>query len=119
MRANDCVREAKPAIWIFSGRSVVLLVIGVLAAVSLFRVLSALDVDWWLGVPVSLVPLLLITGAVWATRDKPTEWLGDLILLWIWKGKTWAFMHGWKENPPLLWIEGVEPNHPTNASKHS
>jgi hypothetical protein len=42
MHPNDNAREGRPSVWIFSGQSVVLLVIGVGLSLVLFRVANAL-----------------------------------------------------------------------------
>ena len=57
MHSNDCAREAKPSLWIFSGSAVGWLVVGVMFFVTLITILSRLGVDWVSGTVISLLPL--------------------------------------------------------------
>ena len=60
MHSNDNAREGRPSVWIFQGRSVVLLVIGAGMFIGLFRILDAAGVDWPLNIAVSILPLALM-----------------------------------------------------------
>ena len=75
MHSNDNAREGRPRVWIFQGRSVVLLVIGAGTFVGLFRILDAASVDWPLNIAVSILPLALCALFVWRfVNDKPSSY---------------------------------------------
>ena len=59
MHANDNAREGRPGVWIFQGRSVVLLVIGAGLFVGLFRILDFAGIDLPLNFALSLLPLAM------------------------------------------------------------
>ena len=86
MHSNDNAREGRPRVWIFQGRSVVLLVIGAGTFVGLFRILDAASVDWPLNIAVSILPLALCALFVWRfVNDKPSSYAWDLLMLGIWR----------------------------------
>ena len=83
LRPNDNAREGRPSVWIFSGQSVVLFVIGFGLSLGLFRVANAL---WGLEtVPsliVGIIPLGFITAFVaFFVNGKPESYALDLALL--------------------------------------
>ena len=113
LHPNDCSRHAKPGIWIFQGRSVICLVIGAAAFISIFRVLYALYVDWFIALPVSLVPLALMTLIVhFLINGRAPSFAEDLLFQKIWEFKTWLYLSGCLDKAPLLWIEFRKPQHP-------
>ena len=113
LHSNDASREARPGLWIFSGRSVVFLVIGVAVFVALFRIMAATGVDWFVGLPVSLIPLALITVFVHlVVNGRPSSFAGDLVLLAAWRLKSWLYLAGALDRPPILWISDDPPAHP-------
>lgn len=111
MHPNDTSREAQPGIGVFIGKYVVLLIGGIMMFVAIFRGLSAIDIDWWLNILISAMPLCVVTIIIWLLRGKPQSYAGDLLLLWIWRAKTNLYMAGGLERPPLLWLE-TKVNHP-------
>jgi hypothetical protein len=116
LHPNNVSRTAKPSLWIFSGPSVGWLVVGVLAFIASFRLLSLWDVDWWLDLIVSSIPLALITLFVFLTRAKPDSWAIDLLFFKVWQCKSWLYMHGGLDRAPLLWGEAKAPAHPRDFS---
>lgn len=83
-----------------------------MAFVAIYRVLSVWDVDLWLNLLLSAIPLLVVTALIWAVRDKPKSYAQDMILLVVWKCKTAAFMNGLREKAPLLWVDSGTVRHP-------
>ena len=113
MHSNDNAREGRPSVWIFQGRSVVLLVIGAGVFIGLFRILDAAGVDWPLNIPVSLLPLALMAFYVWwFVNDKPSSYAWDLFILAIWRCKSWLYLNGALDRPPAFWIRARLPRHP-------
>jgi hypothetical protein len=112
LHSNDNAREAMPGIWIFSGRSVVLLVIGVGTAIALFRILAACDLDWWVAIPLSLLPLALLTLFVWLIRGKPPSWASDVLAFALWRFRCRLYLNGALSTPPELWVRGGKLKHP-------
>ncbi len=110
---NSVAREAKPGLWIFRGKSVVLLVIGVGLAVVIFQILYARDLDWYLAVPISLLPLIIMSAAmVFFVNGRPQSYVNDLLLLGVWRFKTWLYLRGMKDRASELWIPDSATNHP-------
>jgi hypothetical protein len=104
MHSNDCAREGRPAVWIFSGKAVVFLVIGVAVFVALFRILASMDIDWPINIVVSLLPLLGITLLVHLlVNGRPPSYAGDLLLFLIWRLRSRLYVAGTIERPPELW----------------
>jgi hypothetical protein len=104
MHSNDCAREGRPAIWIFSGQAVVLLVIGVAVFVALFRILSSMDVDWPVNIVVSLLPLSVITLLVHLlVNGRPPNYAGDLLLFLVWRLRSRLYLVGAIDRAPELW----------------
>jgi hypothetical protein len=104
MHSNDCAREGRPGIWIFSGQSVVFLVIGVAIFVALFRILASMDVDWPVNIVVSSLPLLVITLLVYLlVNGKPASYAGDLLLFLAWRLRSRLYFAGAIDRPPELW----------------
>src|SRR5580658_3268322 len=105
LHSNDNARESRPGVWVFQGRSVVLLVIGVGLFVALFRILAAYNLDWYFVLPISLAPLAsLIAFVQLFVNGKPGSYFQDVLLFGLWKLKTAFFNFGAKVRPPLLWI---------------
>jgi hypothetical protein len=118
LRPNDNAREGRPSVWIFSGQSVVLLVIGVGLSLGLFRVANAL---WGLEtVPsliVGIVPLGLITAFVaFFVNGKPESYALDLVLWGAFRLQSWLFVIGVIDRPPSFWFRGKQPRHPSEFS---
>jgi hypothetical protein len=113
MHPNDCSREARPAIWIFQGHTLVLLVIGAGVSIGLFRILSSYDVDWWLALIISLLPLGAITAyAQCLVNGKPASYAPDLLQWHVFRFRSWLFMSGCMNRPPELWVFDSAPKHP-------
>ena len=113
MHTNDNAREGRPGVWIFRGRSVVLLVIGAGLFIGLFRISDAAGVDWPLNIAVSLLPLALMALYVWRfVNDKPSSYAWDLFMLGVWRFKSWLYLKGALGRPPAFWIRGRVPRHP-------
>ncbi|HYZ74014.1 MAG TPA: hypothetical protein VE641_13105 [Chthoniobacterales bacterium] len=114
MRPNDNAREGRPSVWIFSGQSVVLLVVGVGLSLVLFRVANAL---WGFETVPSLVigimPLALITAFVaFFVNGKPESYALDLALLQIFRIQRWLYLTGIVDRPPEFWVRRKPPRHP-------
>jgi hypothetical protein len=104
MHSNDNAREGRPGVWIFQGKSVVLLVIGVAAFVALFRILASLDVDWPVNIVVSLLPLAGITVIIHMfVNGKPPSYAGDQLLFFLWRFRTRLYLAGALDRPPEVW----------------
>jgi hypothetical protein len=114
LRPNDNAREGRPSVWIFSGQSVVLLVIGVGLGLVLFRIANAL---WGLETVPSLIigilPLTLITAFVaFFVNGKPESYALDLMLLQAFRIQRWLYLTGLVDRPPEFWMRGKPPRHP-------
>lgn len=106
LHPNDTSREAKPGVWIFHGPVQLICLVGsVMAFVAIFQILRAIDIDWWLNILISALPLCAVTIIILLLRGKPASYAGDILLLWIWRMKTALYMAGGLERPPLLWLE--------------
>jgi hypothetical protein len=113
LHSNDNAREAKPAIWIFQGKAVALLVAGAAIFIALFRVLMATDVDWPVALAISCAPLGIITIVVHSlVNGRPPSFAGDLTLLTIWNCRVRLYLAGALDRPPELWIRNQKPPHP-------
>ena len=110
--SNDTSRQAEGSIGWFVGRNVALLVIGMMIFVALVRILSAWYVDWFITIPVALLPLACLTVFAWFTRGKPKSWMSDLAWFYIWKAKVRMYMSGCLDRPPVLWITDNSYRHP-------
>lgn len=112
MHSNDNSREGRPAIWIFSGRSVVFLVIGVAMFVALFRILASLDVDWPVNIAISLLPLAGITLIIHLfVNGKPPSYVSDQLLFLLWSFRSRLYLAGALDRPPELWRTERQPTH--------
>ena len=111
MHANDNAREGRPGVWIFQGRSVVLLVIGAGLFVGLFRILDVAGADLPLNFALSLLPLALMTVYVWRfVNDKPVSYAQDLVTWHLFRFRQALYMSGALDRPPSFWIRcGVLP----------
>src|SRR5258707_11037612 len=114
---NDNAREGRPSVWIFSGRSIVYLVVGLGMGIALFRLANMV---WGFDVLSSLVigtmPLAAITLFVQVlVNGKPPSHAWDMMCWGLWRGHAlgdWGGSFGWgprvlgfgKENrgPPLF-----------------
>jgi energy-coupling factor transporter transmembrane protein EcfT len=114
LHENGCSsREARPSLWIFSGSNTGWLVIGVLFFVSLAMLLSRLGLEWYLILPLSLIPLALITLFVmYFVNDRAPSHALDLVAFKLWQLRSKLFLHGLLERPPELWVRGRKPRHP-------
>jgi hypothetical protein len=113
LHSNDTAREARPGLWIFQGKCVVLIPLGVAAFILIFKALASLDVDWYLTLPLATLPMLGFTLFVWLfVNGKPSSYASDLWLLKLWRFKCWLYLHGYLDRPPLLWVERKAPQHP-------
>jgi len=92
---------------------VVFLVIGVAVFVALFRIMAAAGVDWYVALPASLIPLGVITMFVrFFVNGRPPSFATDLILLAAWRFKTWLYLAGALNRPPVLWLGTESPDPP-------
>ncbi len=118
LHPNDNAREARPGLWIFQGRSVVLLVVGVGAFVAVFRMLDFVGVDWPLNVVVSLLPLALMTAYVWGfVNGKAPSYAQDLLVLNLFRFRQWMYLRGVLNRPPQFWVMDRKPAHPNQFKK--
>jgi hypothetical protein len=109
---NDTSREARPGLWIFRGRTLVILVASVAMGVSVFKSLVTL-LDWPVAAGIALIPFALATLFVWRfINGRPKSYAGDWLLLAIFKLKTYAYLAGAKDRPSALWIKDKHPRHP-------
>src|SRR5271165_7101266 len=110
---NDNAHEARPGVWIFRGKSMVLLVIGVGVFVALFRILAAYDVDWPWALALSLVPLLGITAFVhFFVNSRPPSYAEDLFVWELWRFRSWLYMCGGLDKPVPLCVPQRTLPHP-------
>ena len=117
MHSNDNAREGRPSVWIFQGRSVVLIVIGAGLFIGLFRILDVAGVDWPLNIALSILPLALCAFFVWRfVNGKPPSYAWDLLILSLWRFRSWLFLKGALDRPPAFWIRGQMPRHPNEFS---
>jgi hypothetical protein len=113
MHYNDNAREARPGLWIFQGRSVVLLVVGVATFVALFRTLDSAGLDLPINAAISLLPSVVMGAYVqFFVNGKPPSYAFDKLLFLIWRAKSCLYMAGWLDRPPALWIVTRKPMHP-------
>jgi hypothetical protein len=111
---NDNAREGRPSVWIFQGNSVVLLVAGVAAFVTIFRVLVAAEVDWLLALVLSLVPLVALAAYVHLmVNGRAPSYATDVLLFASWRVKVAAYLAGALDRPPQFWVKGQRPRHPS------
>jgi hypothetical protein len=113
MHSNDNSREGRPSIWVFSGKAVVFLVIGVAVFVALFRILASLDIDWPVNIGVSLLPLAGITLIIHLfVNGKPPSYAGDHMLFLLWRFRSRLYLAGALDRPPELWRSDRQLIHP-------
>src|SRR5258706_6285846 len=96
LRPNDNAREGRPSVWIFSGRSIVYLVVGVGMGIALFRLANMV---WGFDVLSSLVigtmPLAAITLFVQVlVNGKPPSHAWDMMCWGLWRGAAWGWRGG-------------------------
>src|SRR5258708_37590768 len=87
LRPNDNAREGRPSVWIFSGRSIVYLGVGVGMGIALFRLANMV---WGFDVISSLVigtmPLAAITLFVQVlVNGKPPSHAWDMMCWGLWR----------------------------------
>jgi hypothetical protein len=113
LHPNDNAREGRPGVWIFRGRSIVVLVIGVGLFVGLFRILDAGGVDWPRNIVISVLPLALMTLCVWRlVNDRPSNYAADLLAWQLFRFRQWSYRRGALSRPPSFWIRCGELPHP-------
>ena len=118
MRPNDNAREGRPSVWIFSGQSIVLLVIGVGLSLGSFRISNSV---WGLEVVPSLAigitPLGVITAFVaFFVNGKPESYALDLAFWGAFRLQSWLYLIGIIDRPPEFWVRGKAPRHPVEFS---
>jgi hypothetical protein len=113
LHPNDNAREAKPSLWIFHGRAVGLLVVGVMFFVCLVTILGRMGADWAPAIVISALPLAGITVfvAVFVNGQAPSHAL-DLVALQMWRLRCWFYLQRLLDNPPELWAVSRAPRHP-------
>ena len=118
MRANDNAREGRPSVWIFSGRSVVLLVIGVGLSLTLFRVANALwGFETVPSLVIGIIPLGMITAFVaFFVNGKPESYALDLAFWGAFRLQSCLYRIGIVDRPPQFWVRGKAPRHPIEFS---
>jgi len=114
LRPNDNAREGRPSVWIFSGRSIVYLVVGVGMGIALFRLANMV---WGFDVLSSLVigtmPLAAITLFVQVlVNGKPPSHAWDMMCWGLWRVHAWVYRSGILDRPPQFWVSGKKPRHP-------
>jgi len=120
MNANDNAREGRPGVWIFQGRSVVLLVIGAGLFVGLFRIMDFAGIDLPLNFALSLLPLGLMTLYVWRfVNDKPVSYAQDLLAWHLFRFRQWLYTSGALDRPPPFWIPSAELPAPAQFKEES
>jgi hypothetical protein len=120
MHANDNAREGRPGVWIFQGKSVVLLVLGAGLFVGLFRILDFAGIDLPLNFALSLLPLALMTVYVWRfVNDKPASYAQDLLAWHLFRFRQWLYMSGALDRPPSFWIRSGELPAPAQFKEES
>jgi hypothetical protein len=113
LHPNDNAREARPAIWIFQGKAVALLVAGAAIFIALFRLLMATDVDWPVALAISCAPLGIVTIVVHSlVNGRSPSYASDLALLTVWRLRVRLYLAGALHQPPALWIRNQRPPHP-------
>jgi hypothetical protein len=109
LHPNDNSREGRASVWIFSGRLVIVPVIGVAVFVALFRVLDAAGVDWWLNIIVSLLPFAAMVLFVWFfVRDRAPSYAQDLLLWQLFRLRQWLYLQGFLDRAPSFWLRSGE-----------
>ena len=114
LRPNDNAREGRASVWIFSGRSIVYLVVGVGMGIALFRLANMV---WGFDVLSSLVigtmPLAAITLFVQVlVNGKPPSHAWDMMCWGLWRVHAWVYRSGILDRPPQFWVSGKKPRHP-------
>lgn len=106
LHPNDNAREGKPGIWIFQGRTMVLLVVAVVLFVAIFRICDAAGLDWFFSLVVSVLPLCGITLFVHLLiNGKPPSYAFDLFLWGVWRLRAWLYRMGVLDRPPQFWVK--------------
>ncbi len=115
---NSIAREAKPGITIsgvvtFHGKSVAFLVIGVAMFIFIFLALYLLGLDWYVALPISLLPLVCLMAFVaFFINDRPPSYVTDFLYMGIFRLKTGLYLHGMKDRASELWMTDSVTNHP-------
>jgi hypothetical protein len=114
LRPNDNAREGRASVWIFSGRSIVYLVVGVGMGIALFRLANMV---WGFDVLSSLVigtmPLAAITLFVQVlVNGKPPSHAWDVMCWGLWRMHAWSYRSGILDRPPQFWVSGKKLRHP-------
>ena len=106
LHPNDNARESRPSIWIFQGRAIALLVVGVVVGVAVFRILDSVGVDWPINIPLSLSPLALIAAFVQLlVNGRPSRYATDLLLWTVWRCRARLYYVGVFDRPPQFWTK--------------
>jgi hypothetical protein len=117
LHPNDNARQATPSLWIFQGKSVVLLVIGAFAFVVIFQMLQRCFLDWWMCIPIALLPLGVMTLVVhFLVNGRPPSYILDVSSWGAWRFRTVLFKAGVLERNPSMWITARAPRHPNEFS---
>jgi hypothetical protein len=114
LRPNDNAREGRASVWIFSGRSIAYLVVGVGMGIALFR---QANMVWGFDVLSSLIigtmPLAAITLFVQVlVNGKPPSHAWDVMCWGLWRVHAWAYRSGIVDRPPQFWVSAKKPRHP-------
>jgi hypothetical protein len=114
LRPNDNAREGRPSVWIFSGRSIVYLVVGVGMGIVLFRLANiAWGFDVLSSLLIGIMPLAAITLFVQVlVNGKPPSHAWDVMCWGLWQVHAWAYRSGIVDRPPQFWVSGKKPRHP-------
>ena len=115
LHSNDVGRQAEPGLFMFHGRWVALLPLGVLAGICIFRLLIVIDVDWFVAVVIACLPAAACAGFVhFFVNARPPSFFFDLSLLASWRFKTWLYWNKCADRPPLLWLKPKRLLHPAS-----
>ena len=114
LRPNDNAREGRGSVWIFSGRSLVYLVVGVAFGIALFRLANmAWGFDVLSSLVIGIMPLAAVTLFVQVlVNGKPPSHSWDVLCWGLWRVHARLYRIGIVDRPPQFWVSGKKPRHP-------
>jgi hypothetical protein len=118
LHRNDVSQDARPSVWIFEGKSVLLLVGSVAAGVAIFQAVSEIGVELVPAAAMASAPPLAAAAVVaLCVNGKPPSYFSDLLKWQGFRLKTWLYSIGALDRPPQLWCPGPVVPHPTAFGK--